>query len=333
MSRIDSEIDFNKPGKQCGFLRLPLSRHESAYGWLPIPIVCINAGAGPTVLLVSGNHGDEYEGQVALLKLCRRLQCEDVHGRIIILPAANFPAVIAGRRVSPLDSGNLNRSFPGDPDGSPTAMIADYIENELMPLAGFVADLHSGGSSLDYIPSVLAHRTACAAKMEEILATLRVFGAPVGYLVDVPEGGDRTLASAADRKGLRYLGAELGGGGTLTPRTAGIAEQGLARFLDHVGVLHQPLTDVPPPPSRILIVEGVDYYAYAPDSGIFEPYVCLGDEVHGGESAGAIHFPDTPWREPSPVYFARDGVVLCRRFPGRTERGDCLFHLGADLGP
>jgi uncharacterized protein len=45
-SRISAEIDFNKDGKQVGYLRLPLSVHESAYGWIPIPIVCIRNGEG-----------------------------------------------------------------------------------------------------------------------------------------------------------------------------------------------------------------------------------------------------------------------------------------------
>jgi hypothetical protein len=43
-----------------------------------------------------------------------------------------------------------------------------------------------------------------------------------------------------------------------------------------------------------------------------------------------VHCPDTPWREPTIAHFARDGVVVCKRIPGRTERGDCLFHLGSD---
>lgn len=46
--------------------------------------------------------------------------------------------------------------------------------------------------------------------------------------------------------------------------------------------------------SRILVVEGGDYYVYAPDGGIFEPYVALGDEVRCGQAAGAVRFPDTP---------------------------------------
>jgi len=129
-SRLYPEIDFDAPGKRTGFLRLPHSVHRSAYGWVPIPIVAIANGTGPRVLLMGGNHGDEYEGQVALGKLIRALDPGEVQGRIIILPSANFPAAMAGSRTSPIDQGNLNRSFPGDPDGGPTAQIAYYIESE-----------------------------------------------------------------------------------------------------------------------------------------------------------------------------------------------------------
>ena len=116
-SRITSEVDFDRDGKQQGFLRLPHSVHRSAYGWIPIPIIVIKHGTGPTVLLTAANHGDEYEGQIALMKLCRELQPKDVRGRLIMLTATNYPAAIAGTRTSPIDGGNLNRSFPGEPDG------------------------------------------------------------------------------------------------------------------------------------------------------------------------------------------------------------------------
>jgi uncharacterized protein len=109
-SRLTAEIDFDRDGKQHGFIRLPYSVHRSAYGWIPIPVACVKNGDGPRVLLMAGNHGDEYEGQVALGKLIRSLEAEKVHGRIIILPSANFPAAMAGMRTSPLDEGNLNRS-------------------------------------------------------------------------------------------------------------------------------------------------------------------------------------------------------------------------------
>src|SRR5215218_3863979 len=92
-SRIWTPIDFEKDGKFSDCLRLPLSTDKSAYGWIPIPLVCLKNGRGPTVLLVAGNHGDEYEGQLALMNIARQLRPDDLSGRIIILPSLNFPAV------------------------------------------------------------------------------------------------------------------------------------------------------------------------------------------------------------------------------------------------
>ncbi len=111
-TRIHSEVDFTKEGKQSAFLRLPHSVHRSAYGWLPMPITCIKNGKGPTVLLVSGNHGDEYEGQVTLMKLTRRLHADDVKGRIIILSAANYPAAMAGLRTRAAPRASRNAPRP-----------------------------------------------------------------------------------------------------------------------------------------------------------------------------------------------------------------------------
>src|SRR5258707_9722004 len=196
-SRIFSEVDFDRDGKQSGFLRLPHSVHRSAYGWLPIPITCVKNGKGPTALLISGNHGDEYEGQVALMKLTRRLGAEMVAGRVIILSAANFPAVMAGQRTSPIDEGNLNRSFPGDPDGRPTAMIAHFIETVLLPMADFVVDLHSGGSSLTYIPSALVRNSSDPKRRARSIELVTAFGAPISLLLDNPQGEDRTLTGAS----------------------------------------------------------------------------------------------------------------------------------------
>jgi len=119
-SPITATIDFEKDGVQHGHLRLPYSRDDSAWGAIPLPIAVIRNGAGPTALLTGGNHGDEYEGPVSLLKAAGSLDPGRIKGRVIILPCLNFPAVQAGSRTSPIDKGNMNRSFPGRPDGSVT---------------------------------------------------------------------------------------------------------------------------------------------------------------------------------------------------------------------
>ena len=327
-SRITSEIDFNREGKQVGFLRLPHSVHRSAYGWIPLPVACIKNGEGPRVLLMAGNHGDEYEGQIAFANLLRALSPDDVRGRLIFLTSANFPAAMAGMRTSPIDQGNLNRSFPGDPDGGVTAQIAWYIEHVLLPQCDHVFDLHSGGSSLMYLPSGLCRRHADRQWMERSLELLRAFGAPVSYVTDAPQGEDRTLTAAAARQGVMHMGSELGGGGTLTIAALRAAQDGIRRALRSIGALANTVALTPAPQTNILQVRGADYFVYAPEAGLFEPLVDVGDEVVAGQKAGIIHFHDTPWREPAAAAFQRGGTVLCKRMPCRTERGDCLYHLG-----
>jgi uncharacterized protein len=330
-SRIVAEVDFAKNGRQTGYLRLFHSVHASAYGFIPIPIVVLKNGDGPTALFISGNHGDEYEGQVALCNLAKSLDPARIHGRVIILPAANFPAAVAGRRTSPIDEGNLNRLFPGDAEGTVTQQIAYYIENELIPLADMTCDLHSGGSSLMYVPSVQAGGYSRDADTSRQIAALKAFASPLAYVVEANQGGDRTLSGGAIRHNVLALGTELGGSGHVTRAALEIAERGVNNLLVHMGILPDSARIAFAGKTRFLEVGGADYYVYTPENGLYEPLVELGDMVKAGQPAARVHFPETPWAEPVTALFARDGFVLCKRMPGRTMRGDCLFHLGTDI--
>lgn len=166
-SLISTDIDYERPGLQNGTLRVPYSHDRSAYGHIPIPITVLKGGDGPTVLLTGGNHGDEYEGPVALMKLIRRLPSMSIKGRLIVVPALNFPAFINGSRTSPIDRGNLNRVFPGARNGHITEMIAHYADTELFPRADVVIDLHAGGASFNHLPTVLAAPPADISRSAE----------------------------------------------------------------------------------------------------------------------------------------------------------------------
>jgi predicted deacylase len=327
-SRIGNPIEFGRDGKQVGYLRLPHSVHRSAYGHIPIPIVHIARGEGPRVLLISGNHGDEYEGQIALGSLIRTLEPETVRGSLTILPAANLPAVRAGRRTSPIDDGNLNRSFPGDPDGTPTDIMAHFIESVLMAGMDWVVDVHSGGSSLMYVPTVLTRRIEDPARQARAVEGMRAIGAPFG-LVTVAEE-NRTAMAAAGRQGAIGLTTELGGGATVSPATVGLTQRGLARLLHLIGVSR---ADPPPPeptPTRIMRSSVAHDLVYATEPGLFEPLVELGAAVEAGQPAARIHDFEAPWKPPATVRFARAGTVVCKRMPTLTERGDCLFQLATE---
>jgi len=331
-TRIWTSVDFQADGKQDDFLRLPYSSDLSAYGSIPIPIICVKNGIGPTALLVAGSHGDEYEGQVALLNLARKITPEEVRGRIIILPALNFPAVAAGRRLSPLDEGNLNRLFPGNPVGTPTQMIAHYVCSVLLPFADFVVDLHSGGRSLQYVPSVLVRPGRSETEHHQLVSLMKVFGAPFGCVTaGAGGGGPTTLAAAAQEQNVLALTTELGGGALLSPHALRLAEEGLLRLLKHFGIVPAALVE-PAPSTRIMTVIGRDAYVYARSHGIFEPAADAGDRVNAGDLAGRVHSFERPGQAPETLYFASSGIIACRRALSFTAPGDCLFKVMEEPG-
>jgi predicted deacylase len=323
---IHCEIDLDADGKHAGYLRLPYSVHRSAYGWLPIPIASIRNGDGPVALVMAGNHGDEYEGQIVVSQLIREIEPDMIKGQLILLPMANFPAADAGLRVSPLDGGNLNRSFPGDPAGTPTATIAHFIEHTLLSRAQYLVDLHSGGSSLLYHGgNMLATDPLDADEAARLNALLAAFGLPHA-LLRAPNPAHS--ASAARRQGAISIVTELGGAGMVDPSLIRMARQGLLHYLGFIGLLHGPLVpSAPPAVVRFMRVDGDRHYVYAYERGLYEPLVELGECVRAGQPAAWIHFPDTPLREPVLHRFNGDGEVVCKRVPAQVQRGDCLFQL------
>ena len=98
-SPVKSTIDFEQDGLQHGLLKLPHSHDESAYGSVMIPISMAKNGEGTTALLTGGNHGDEYEGPIALFDLARTINPQQIRGRVILVPAMNYPVFQAGKRI------------------------------------------------------------------------------------------------------------------------------------------------------------------------------------------------------------------------------------------
>src|SRR5690606_24870421 len=177
-SAITPTVDLEGGGVQHGFLRVPYSRDDSAWGSVMIPLAVIRNGSGPTALFTGGNHGDEYEGPLALYELARTLDPKAVSGTVIIVPAMNYPAFRAGTRTSPIDKGNMNRIFPGRPDGTVTEKIADFFQRELLPRADIVLDFHSGGRTLDFVPFAAAHVLPDKALEKKAFAAVEAFSAP-----------------------------------------------------------------------------------------------------------------------------------------------------------
>jgi predicted deacylase len=327
MTQVTATVDFDAPGKQIGWLRVPHSVTRSAYGVIPVPVAVFNNGPGPQILLIAGTHGDEYEGQVVLTRLIRSLAPDAIRGRLIVLPSLNTPAAMAGTRTSPLDEGNLNRAFPGDPDGGPTAKIADYLQNHLVPLVDVVADFHCGGSSLAYRPHASTHFAADAPPelKRRSLEAVKALGVRHVMIFELPASSGGGMSTATRAHGRIYLNGEYGGTGALTREGIALVEGAVQRLLAFFGATDTALPALPPP--QALRIFGPRAYVYAPEAGVFAPATRLGDIVAEGDICGELLFPENPGRAPLTLCFEGAGHVVCQRHPARVERGDCLAHL------
>jgi predicted deacylase len=306
-----TDIDLDAPGRQAGFLHIPQSPHEDAWGTVRIPMAVLANGDGPTVILEAGNHGDEYEGQIVLGELIRDLPLDRIQGRLIVMPALNA-----------LDGKNLNRTFPGDHAGSITEQIAAYVSDELFSRGDAFLSLHSGGSSLDIIPSALVQPSQDAGQTQRNIDAVMAFGAPFNVMLDTL-GDTRTSVATAVAAGLTCVSTEMAGRGTVTDSALALCRAGALRVLAHWGVLDQacaqPLAAQPAPLCK---VSGAKSYVIASERGVFEAYHRHGEAVEAGQPAGRIHQTFDPRRAPVELVYGTSGVIFAKRHPGIVVPGN-----------
>lgn len=319
-SPISATVDYEADGVQHGHLVLPYSRDDAAYGAVMIPIAVIANGDGPTVLLTGGNHGDEYQGPLSLLKLANTLDSATVRGRVIIVPTMNQPAFAAATRTSPIDGGNLNRSFPGRPDGTHTERIADYFTRVLLPMADAVLDIHDGGSTLEFIPMASSLALADPDAEAAGAAAAEAFGAPfVTKLVELDTLGMWDFVVA--ETGRPFVTTEVGGTGSTRPWIVDIVDRGVRNLLIHWGALEG--EPEPTQSQRIVVPEDAAYVVSQTD-GLLEWLVELGGPITAGQPIARVHEPRTLGVEPASYHATVDGVLAMRHHPGLVKMGDAI---------
>jgi predicted deacylase len=319
---IITSLNFEKAGKQQGFLQVPYSHNLGGWANVMIPITVVSRGAGPTVLVLGGNHGDEYQGQIAIMKLARELTPEKVTGRVILIPSLNLPAARAATRLSPLDGMNMNRAFPGDAEGPVTSQIAHYLRTALFPISDVVIDIHSGGRSMEFVPCAHMHLVPDRQQRAKMFAAMLALGTEFCFIyADI--AGTGLLPVEAENQGKLVITTELGGGECIPASVHRIAQSGLKNALIHVGALkgrEQPRTA----PAIITQATNREDYLLAPESGIFEVTFDLGAKVKKGQVVGYIHHLERPDRAPEQIVAASSGYLITMRAPCLTQQGDCV---------
>jgi N-alpha-acetyl-L-2,4-diaminobutyrate deacetylase len=298
-----------------------------------IPVTIVSRGKGPTVLALGGNHGDEYQGQIALMKLARELKPAMVSGRIILIPTLSFPAACAGARISPLDGMNMNRAFPGESEGAVTSQIAHYLTTILFPLSDVVIDIHSGGRSMEFVPCSTMHLVADRAQRARMLAAMLAWNADFAFLyADI--AGTGLLPVEAEKQGKLVVTTEMGGGEAIPAKVHRITQSGLRNVLIHVRALkgrERTRASLGQPPTILTQALHRDDYLLAPESGIFEIALDLGTKVKRGQTVGFIHHLERPERAPEPLVTQTAGYLITMRAPCLTRQGDCVAVIAQEV--
>jgi predicted deacylase len=329
---VSCTLDLETQGKQVGRLRYPKITNTGGWAYGFVPIATIANGDGPTVLVSGGNHGDEYEGQVAALRLIQELDPADVSGRIVVVPVISTAASKASTRLWP-SGANFNRSFPGSPDGPPNEQLADFFTRVLFPLADVVIDMHSGGRTAWFLPCSHMHVVDEPAQREAMLRGMQAWNSDWHFLyIDV--NGTGLLPVEAEGQGKVVITTELGGGGRVPAPVHALAWSGLLNVLRHVGVLAgevQTRASLGLPDAVILDGRDPANYVVVEEDGIFEGLLEPGDAVRAGDPVARLWFPDRPERAPEVLRAPLDGVLAVIRAMPAIEAGDGAFTLGQPI--
>jgi len=337
-------IDASREGKNHGFLRIAESTNTSAWGYHDVPLTSLRRGDGPRVLVLAGNHGDEYEGQIAALTLTRRLRAPDVRGHLLIVPVLSLTASAAGTRLWP-DGSNFNRVFPGQRQGTVAQRLACYLSEEVFPRTDCVIDMHSGGRGMSFIPSSTMVWVSDEALRKTMLGHLLAWRTGYHSIGGEQPGTDPHSLLPGDvvRQGKAVSTGEFGGAGLATAETVGQTLLGLVTILREIGVLvSTPLADehlnerldcyersaAAQRRGQIIDMRASDVLVASPHDGLYENCVDLRDEVEQGQLVGRLHDLDSCEGGVHEVRAPRSGIVLLVRGFPPVRRGDVVCAIG-----
>jgi predicted deacylase len=260
---------------------------------------------------IAGIHGDEPEGILALMELWDELSV-DFRGRLVIVPVAHPSAFEAGQRRSPVDGLDLNRSFPGRNDGSPTERLAHLITSQIVGHADFLCTLHSWfatGTTLPFVEvwsdrSPLAERgyqAALASGFERI----RITSWPEGLLVRI-----------ANETGIPGIEMEIGGSGRSESGNRQAYKAHLTALMQHLGMLD----GKPAPHSHAARYEG--RHVVSRCGGVLQLCITLGATVRTGDVLCRVQ--DLHGETIEEMLAPMAGVVVAHRQFASTSPGDLI---------
>jgi predicted deacylase len=297
-----------------------------------IPIsIATGTRPGPVLALVAGVHGSEFSPILALQRLPARIDSSELAGTVILVHVANIPSFL-GRTIytGPVDGKNLNRLFPGSPDGTLSERIAHVLTSEVLAPADIVVDIHSGDANEDLRPWTGYYANFGSP---EVIARSRDLAVAFGidYIVQfpfVPEAPDRSTytGAAAVSLGKASFDVEVGRLGLVEPGNVERIVEGLLSVMRHLRMI-----DGEPAPSKSPWFIERRVSVTAEEDGIFHPVVTAGEFVRAGMPMGRVtDFHASPQQD---LRAPETGVILGMIASPPVRKGDTLVTIGVASSP
>jgi predicted deacylase len=299
---------------------LPVSR-LSNHTPITLPVHVMHGDRpGPVMFLTAAVHGDELNGVEIIRRVLRTLQPGNLAGTLLSVPVVNAYGFIGRSRYLP-DRRDLNRSFPGSPNGSLAARLAHLLLSEVVKRSQFGIDLHTAAIHRVNLPQIrCSFERSRARKLAQAFATQVV--------LDSPERPG-SLRKAAQDAGVEVLVYEGGEGLRFDEFAIKAGVDGVAGVMLEIGMLELPESYVPPAPDgeqrRQPVFANASKWVRAPEGGVLRTWKRIGDAVGEGEVIGQIANPyeegDVEVRSP------RRGIIIGRTTLPIVNMGDALFHI------
>jgi uncharacterized protein len=262
-------------------------RHTLSLAGYDIPVVELTgAEGGPRLTVLAGVHGCEYAPMAAVRQWTRSLADREMRGTVRAVPVLNLPAFRARTPfVVPDDGKNLNRCFPGDPEGTIAEQLAYAAFTQLIVGSDALIDVHAGDMVEALEPFALYDAGASEAKAHALAV-----GYGLGYVIRQQPGPDRavggTTSTAAAAAGIPAIIAEAGGCGLVEPAAVAAHVHGLDRVLALLGMTD----DIAPgsEPGTVPTLLGRFLWLYSTSAGWWEPAVRPGEQVAEGQLLGTV---------------------------------------------
>lgn len=275
---------------------------------------------GPTLLLTAGIHGDEIIGVEVLRRLLKSRRLGKLQGTIIVVPVVCMPAFLSRTRYLP-DRRDLNRLFPGSPEGSLGSRLASTFLSEVVEKCTHSIDFHAGAIGRPNLPQI---RTSPGDEIG--LEMAKAFRPPVVAENALREG---SLRNEFRKRGIPTLLYEAGEAFRLDQSAVRYALRGVLDVMEYLEMI-SPKKSRKEPKTRTVVAKGTGWVR-APRGGIFTSLKDLGNAITAGTKLG--HVADPFGRQEIAITSAVDGIIIGLTREATADEGDALFHIATTRDP